>query len=95
MGLDVKCFTWVHVFEYLSPTGGAVWDGYATPLGAGTFLEEVHYWGWDLRVYGLVLLPVLFLGSLLVGTTRSLSFLTPRPVSCSCILVMDTSLQKP
>lgn len=99
MGLDVKCFTWVHVSENLSPSGGTVWECYGAPLGGGALLEEVHHWGWDLRVYGLVLLPVLFLGSLLVGTTQLLCFLISRPVSCSCNLafptMMDMSPQKP
>lgn len=37
------------------------------PLGGGALLKEVRHWVWDLRVYILELLPVLF--SLFVDAT--------------------------
>ena len=29
------------------------------PLRGGALLEEVHHWGWDLRVFNFTLFPVL------------------------------------
>jgi hypothetical protein len=34
------------------PVGGAIWES-VEPLGCGTLLEKVCYWGWASRVYSL------------------------------------------
>jgi hypothetical protein len=53
---------WVHVFEFLTPVGGSVWER----LGSVGCLEEVCHWEWALKFQQATPFPVSFLCLLLV-----------------------------
>lgn len=41
------------------------------PLGSRVLLEELHHWGWDLRIYSLVMLTSSGLSGLNLGYSNS------------------------
>lgn len=72
-GLDEKCpYRLIYCSMVLSPVGGAVWE-VMEPLGSRVLLEELHHWGWDLRIYSLVMLTSSGLRGLNPGYSNSMA----------------------